>query len=65
MLSTLRIPGRDQYLLALDQAVADALAGQDARAALETAANRWREITTQLGLEKQRAAYRRSLGLAP
>lgn len=60
-----RIPGRDQYMQALDQAVTETLHGIDAVAALNTAANRWREITEQLGVDKQRAAYKRSLGLEP
>jgi len=60
-----RIPGRDQYMQALDQAVTEALHGIDASAALKTAADRWREITEQLGVDKQRTAYKRSLGLEP
>ena len=59
-----RIAGRSRYLAALDRAVRDALDGNVAsETALETAADEWRKITAELGLEGQRAAYRRSLGL--
>jgi hypothetical protein len=59
-----RIDGRDRYLSALDQAVRDAVAGKaSSKEALDGAAAEWRKITDELGLERQRAAYRRSLGL--
>jgi ABC-type glycerol-3-phosphate transport system substrate-binding protein len=61
-----RIPGRREYVAALDEAVAAAVRGEKApAAALAEAAQKWREITTRLGIEKQRAAYLRSLGLEP
>jgi hypothetical protein len=52
------------YLQALDEAVAAALAGEPAAPALEKAANTWRATTASLDAEKQKAAYRRSLGVA-
>ncbi|HEX7380042.1 MAG TPA: hypothetical protein VF278_23175, partial [Pirellulales bacterium] len=59
-----RIAGRDRYLAALDRAVRDAVTGKLAsKAALERAGDEWRSITAELGLDRQRAAYRRSLGL--
>jgi multiple sugar transport system substrate-binding protein len=60
----LRIPGRGEYLAALDEAVQQAVRGQQKpREALHQAKTRWREITSRLGLDRQRDAYRRSLGL--
>ena len=62
----LRIPGRREYLAALDEAVASAVRGEKApAAALRDAAARWREITLKLGVKRQHAAYLRSLGLEP
>ena len=58
-----RIPGRQQYLAALDEAVQSALAGNDPATALLQAAGRWKKISEQLGIEQQKAAYRASLGL--
>jgi ABC-type glycerol-3-phosphate transport system substrate-binding protein len=58
----LNIPGRGEYLTALDQAVYEALSGKPATAALHSAAERWREITAKLGAEAQRQAIGRSLG---
>jgi multiple sugar transport system substrate-binding protein len=59
-----RIDGRQRYLAALDRAVRDAVNGKTASdAALQTAAAEWRKITEELGPERQRTAYRRSLGL--
>ena len=63
-LFTLRIPGARQYMDVLDQAVQAAVQGeQPSEVALKSAANQWVEITRALGLENQRRAYRRSLGL--
>jgi hypothetical protein len=63
-LFALRIPGRADYLKALDDAVQQAVRGQKSpREALALVAARWREITKSLGIEAQRAAYRHSLGL--
>lgn len=62
----LRIPGREKYLAALDQAVRDAVEGKaKPQEALTAAAKQWSEITAQLGREPQRKAYQRSLGLEP
>lgn len=55
-----RIPGREEYLRALDEAVAAALQGMPSRDALAQAAEKWREITRQYGAEQQRAALERS-----
>jgi len=61
---SLRLPGRDEYLAALDAAVQQALSGEKPPAdALVAAAARWREITEKIGPEKQRRALRRDLGL--
>ena len=61
-----RIPGRERYLAALDEAVQRALAGEAApQTALDEAARRWREITAELGVDSQRNAYRRCLGMEP
>ncbi len=65
-LSALPIPGRDEYLSALDDAVRSAVSGdQPAIEALIAAAGRWREISERLGVERQKTALRRSLGLEP
>ena len=62
-LFALRIPGRQQYLAALDEAVLAALAGGSPVTALQQASDRWQQITEKLGADKQKAAYRLSLGL--
>ena len=65
-LRALGIPGQEKYLAALDAAVADAVRGERSAAdALADAAAKWREITTELGVDAQRKAYRNSLGLQP
>jgi multiple sugar transport system substrate-binding protein len=59
-----RIPGRREYLAALDQAVHRAVRGeQSPQASLAEAAGTWREITERLGRELQRKAYWASLGV--
>lgn len=59
----LRLPGRERYLAALDQAVAAALSGEaTAKESLSAAAERWQTITAELGVVQQRAAYEASLG---
>jgi ABC-type glycerol-3-phosphate transport system substrate-binding protein len=60
-----RIPGWMQYLSDLDQSIKAVVNGQPAKAALEQTAERWREITNQLGVEQQQAAFYRDLGLEP
>ena len=63
-LGALRMPGRADYLAAMDEAVAAAVGGQKTpAAALKEAAAKWQKITERLGVEPQRAAYRHSLGL--
>lgn len=65
-LTSLRIPGRSRYMTALDKAVQAAVAGDLAPAeALELVADQWREITEELGIQAQRTAYWRSLGMEP
>ncbi|MEN6450770.1 MAG: extracellular solute-binding protein [Thermoguttaceae bacterium] len=60
----LRMPGRTEYLAALDEAVASAVRGEKSPLeALLDADAKWRKITDRLGLERQKAAYRHSLGL--
>ncbi len=63
-LVSLRIPGRAEYLAALEAAVHATLRGQKTPSeALQEAAQTWRTTTSRYGVEKQRAAYRRNLGL--
>ena len=65
-LSVPRLPGHDKYMAALDVAVQAALSQEKpASEALAGAAEGWRNITAQLGIAAQRAAYRQSLGLEP
>ena len=61
-----RIPGQGEYMSALDVAVRSAVEGNQSPAeALSHAAERWAGITARIGLDSQRAAYVRSLGLEP
>lgn len=63
-LDALRIPGRSRYLAALDRAVQQAVRGEKTSGdALAEASAAWKSITAELGLDAQRTAYRRSLGL--
>ena len=63
-LASLRVPGRADYLAALDEAVQAAVRGkQKPVEALKAAAEKWREINKRFGVEQQRAAYLHSLGL--
>jgi hypothetical protein len=60
-----RIPGIDEYMTALDEAVqAAALKGDPPPAALENTAKRWDEITDSRGRDVQRAAYLKHLGIS-
>lgn len=62
----LRIRGSADYMTALDDAVRRAVEGkQSAAEALSAAAKRWQETTAKIGVDSQRAAYIRSLGLEP
>jgi len=59
-----RLPGREEYLTALDEAVRSAVGGQATPAdALKQVTQRWREITKKRGVDAQRKAYLHSLGL--
>jgi len=59
----LRIPGTYSYWLALDLHLVEAASGQlSAAAALRATAIDFEEITIRLGRERQREAYRTSLG---
>ena len=63
-LTSLRLPGRANYLAALDEAVQTAVRDKQTPAeALQAAARKWREINNRLGVERQRTAYMHSLGL--
>jgi len=65
-LDSVRLPGRARYLAALDEAVHAAIRGDRLPAeCLTEAANQWRKITQDLGVESQRRAYWRSLGKNP
>jgi len=62
-LAALPLPGRADYLAALDEAVHAAVRGQKSPAdALLQANDAWKKITEKLGMERQRSAYRHSLG---
>ncbi len=61
--NSIRLPGRQRYLAALDEAVQAAIRGDRSPAdCLNEAADKWRKITEDLGLDNQRRAYWRSLG---
>jgi len=65
-LFALRIPGRSEYLKALDEAVHKAIEGRlHPVDALSQAADQWRNITQKLGRKRQLKAYLHSLGLEP
>jgi multiple sugar transport system substrate-binding protein len=55
----LRVPGVNQYYTALTASAAKALAGQmTAQAALDEAAEEWKQITERIGVDKIREAYK-------
>jgi hypothetical protein len=59
-----RIPGADDYLAALSQAVEKALRGEASAAnVLGEAASRWNGITDRLGRDAQRQAHLNDLGI--
>jgi multiple sugar transport system substrate-binding protein len=59
-----RVPGIDEYLVALGKAVNASAAGEaGAAAALKAVAQRWEAITERLGRDEQVRAYRRHLGI--
>jgi hypothetical protein len=60
-----RIPGIDEYMLTLDEAVEDVVFEKAApMAALQKAAAHWELTTERLGREKQRQAYLKHLGIS-
>jgi hypothetical protein len=60
-----RIPGVDEYIAALNQAVEHAMSGGVApQAALEQAAQQWEATTDARGRDVQRAAYLKHLGIS-
>jgi multiple sugar transport system substrate-binding protein len=59
-----RIPALDDYLAALDAAVKSAVVDKTPPStALQTAADRWEQITNEQGRDKQRRAYLAHLGI--
>jgi multiple sugar transport system substrate-binding protein len=63
-LEALRLPGRADYLAALDEAVQSAVRGNASPSdALKRAAQQWKKITERLGLEKQKSAWLHGQGL--
>jgi len=63
-LLVLRIPGQDEYMRVLDEAVRMAVSQQTPpEEALKAAAKKWQEVTDRLGREEQSRAYRRSLNV--
>ena len=60
----LRVPGVNQYMSALANGVAAALAGQESpQRALDGVAAEWARITDQIGRDKVRSAYRNVVAL--
>lgn len=63
-LLALGMPGRPEYLGALDEAVRAAVKKEKSpQEALDGVAAQWRQITEKLGVDEQKKAYRASLGL--
>jgi len=63
-LEALRLPGRADYLAALDEAVQSAVRGKvSPSVALKHAAEQWKKITERLGIEKQKNAGLHEQGL--
>ena len=56
-----RIPGREEYLAALDKAVAEAIAEQSPQDVLRRASQQWNAINARRGVEQQRQCYEESL----
>ena len=60
----LRVPGVNQYMSALANGVAAALAGQESpQRALDGVAREWAKITDQIGKDKVQSAYRNVVAL--
>jgi multiple sugar transport system substrate-binding protein len=53
----LGIPGAREYAEAVDNAMTSSFAGTDVQAAMDSAAQRWAEITERLGAEQQQEYY--------
>lgn len=62
-LHSLRIPGRQEYMSALDDGIHAAIDGTDPKAALAEVVSKWNKITEKYGIERQKTAYSRSLGI--
>jgi multiple sugar transport system substrate-binding protein len=63
-MNLLRLPAQNRYMAVLDEAVRKTLRGElSASEALEKAAGRWKNISLELGHDKQLGAYRHSLGI--
>jgi multiple sugar transport system substrate-binding protein len=63
-LFALRLPGRAEYLAALDDAVHRAVRGEQTPAeSLREAVATWQSVTERLGVDSQRQAYWDSIGL--
>ncbi len=63
-LLTVNLPGEGKYTAALDKAIEQAILAQKSAAeCLSQAAQEWDAITNGVGVEKQKLAYLRSLGL--
>jgi len=59
-----RLPGHERYMAALDRAVQSAVRKKQSPVeALNETAAEWRKITAELGVDNEKRAYRRSLGL--
>ena len=59
-----KIPGAADYNLALEIAIQQALTGQlTAKAALDSVAQQWQDITDRFGVDSQKEAYRLTIGL--
>jgi hypothetical protein len=66
LVAELPVLGRNRFRQALSEALGPALSGtQPPSAALTAAADRWQEITQELGADAVRDSYRLSLGLPP
>lgn len=60
---SLRIPGQEDYLAALDEAVRSSSQPTTTQVTLKLVAQKWNEITNQRNRDQQRQAYAESLGL--
>ena len=59
-----RLPGQHRYMRALDEAVREIASGQPPQKVLQQTSESWKSISSELGVDAQKAAYRRSLGIA-